>query len=87
MGDAEEEDAGGSGAGRARTNKKKADAVNKLERMAKGIERAAGGQLAEIMWRSLSFHSFFRLSVDFLVLLFSIHPVRVGVVHYTVHCS
>ncbi|KAJ7784787.1 MAGE family-domain-containing protein [Mycena olivaceomarginata] len=66
MGDAEE-DAGGSGAGRAQTNKKKADAVNKLERMAKGIERAAGGQLAEIMWRSLSFHSFFRLSVDFLV--------------------
>ncbi|KAJ6582266.1 hypothetical protein B0H19DRAFT_1207692 [Mycena capillaripes] len=49
MGDAEEEeDAGGSGAGRARANKK-ADAVNKLERMAKGIERAAAGQLAEIM--------------------------------------
>ncbi|KAJ7360993.1 hypothetical protein DFH08DRAFT_362829 [Mycena albidolilacea] len=58
MGDAEEEeDAGGSGAGRARTNKK-ADAVNKLERMTKGIERAAGGQLAGIMsGPSLFIHS------------------------------
>jgi hypothetical protein len=41
-----EEDAGGSGAGRARANKKKADAANKLDRMA-----TAGGDYV----RSLSF--------------------------------
>ncbi|KAJ7751006.1 MAGE family-domain-containing protein [Mycena maculata] len=45
----EEEGAGGSGAGRARTEKRRADKQSKLDKMAKGIERAAGGQLAEIM--------------------------------------
>ncbi|KAJ6500519.1 MAGE family-domain-containing protein [Mycena sanguinolenta] len=45
----EEEEGGGATAGRARANKRRADAANKLEKMAKGIERAAGGQLAEIM--------------------------------------
>ncbi|KAJ7794173.1 MAGE family-domain-containing protein [Mycena olivaceomarginata] len=43
----EEEEAGG--AGRARANKRRADAESKMERMTKGIERAAGGQLADIM--------------------------------------
>ncbi|KAJ6589317.1 MAGE family-domain-containing protein [Mycena capillaripes] len=42
-----EEEAGA--AGRARANKRRADAASRLERMTKGIERAAGGQLAEIM--------------------------------------
>ncbi|KAJ7113007.1 MAGE family-domain-containing protein [Mycena epipterygia] len=41
----EEEEAG---VGRARANKRRADAASKLEKMTKGIERAAGGQLADI---------------------------------------
>ncbi|KAJ7487288.1 MAGE family-domain-containing protein [Mycena galericulata] len=45
----EEEEAGGSAAGRARAAKRRADGESKLEKMTKGIERAAGGQLAEIM--------------------------------------
>ncbi|KAJ6535046.1 hypothetical protein B0H19DRAFT_437041 [Mycena capillaripes] len=44
-----DERGGGSGAGRARANEEKADAANKWERMTKGIERAAGGQLAEVV--------------------------------------
>ncbi|KAJ7261310.1 MAGE family-domain-containing protein [Mycena haematopus] len=45
-GDEEEE---GAAAGRARANKRRVDAASKLEKMFKGIERAAGGQLADIM--------------------------------------
>jgi hypothetical protein len=45
-GDEEEE---GNAAGKARANKRRVDAASKLEKMMKGIERAAGGQLAEIM--------------------------------------
>ncbi|KAF7359315.1 MAGE domain-containing protein [Mycena sanguinolenta] len=45
----EEEEGGSAAAGRARANKRRTDAANKLEKMTKGIERAAGGQLAEIM--------------------------------------
>ncbi|KAJ6472320.1 MAGE family-domain-containing protein [Mycena vitilis] len=44
-----EDGAEDNAAGRARANKKRADAANRLEKMAKGIERAAGGQLAAIM--------------------------------------
>ncbi|KAJ7704158.1 MAGE family-domain-containing protein [Mycena metata] len=48
--DGEDEDGQGQGAaaGRARAQKRKADAEGRLAKMMKGIERAAGGQLAEI---------------------------------------
>ncbi|KAK7018433.1 MAGE domain-containing protein [Favolaschia claudopus] len=50
-GEGGEEDAGaeGAAAGRAKASKRKADAASRLEKMAKGIERAAGGQLADVM--------------------------------------
>lgn len=41
----EEED---EGSGRGRANKKQAEAESKLAKMTKGIERAAGGQLADL---------------------------------------
>ncbi|KAJ7186488.1 MAGE family-domain-containing protein [Mycena filopes] len=44
----EDEEEGGNAAGRARADKRRVDAENNLAKMMKGIERAAGGQLAEI---------------------------------------
>jgi len=48
VGEEAEDDDEDEGSGRARANKRQAEAENKLAKMTKGIEKAAGGQLADL---------------------------------------